>query len=181
MIKGPPHLVTPLRNILQILVHVVDLFLPQSLFEEVYHLHMSPFSPHLYLVLRTNLRCKLWRLALDDPRVSPWGSRATLLIRRHKYTTLDADGTVSGTPVDIFYRGERSLAPGYLVADVISSPRSIKLASQLGGFLLGTSPSGELCPSGIQHEPPLDARLLADFVRLDGRGIGLEGEGELAG
>ena len=62
--------------------------------------------------------------------------------------------------------------------ELLSGFRSIierNLAILLGVFLLGTSSSGELCPSGIQNEPPLDARLLADFAPLDGRGIGLKG------
>ena len=53
-----------------------------------------------------------------------------------------------------------------------------KLASLVGDFLLGTSSSGELCPSEMQNEPPLDPRLLADFAGVDDRKMGLKGRGE---
>jgi hypothetical protein len=49
------------------------------------------------------------------------------------------------------------------------------IANLLGDFLLGTSSSGELCPSEMQKEPVLDTRLLTDFAGLGDRRMGLEG------
>ena len=51
------------------------------------------------------------------------------------------------------------------------------LANLVGGFLLGTSSSGESYLSEMQIEPPLDPRLLADFA-VDDRKMGLKGGGE---
>ena len=49
------------------------------------------------------------------------------------------------------------------------------LTCLLGDFLLGTSSSGELCPSEIQQEPPLDPRLLTDLTEPDDRTTMLKG------